>query len=318
VAERIEILKEVRDIADDIGDPAISFDNAFVHGSTGWEAGDLDLINEMQEMASALAAELRQPRLEWQASSMLTARRILEGDLDGAEVLAEHTLDLGQRAGQHTEAFIFHSEQSMEIRRWQDRNDAVIQFKDLAGQQGFDIGWAISRYLYDCGEHETVRAAYESVMQRSPLPPRRDTLAATSLYNLAYMASRFDDHERARDIYDALMPYGELFTSTTIARPIGLHYLGMLAATFGRSDLAVEHLTRAVEAHARVRAPLFLGESKLELARVLLLSGGQPSDLAAAASLLGEVREIATAHRAPFLVRRCNEVDPVGPSMAGV
>ena len=59
--ERSKLLDEVRDIADELGDPAISFDNAFVHGSTGWESGDIARINGMQEMAGALAAELQQP-----------------------------------------------------------------------------------------------------------------------------------------------------------------------------------------------------------------------------------------------------------------
>ncbi len=311
LAERLEILEEVRDIAEDLGDPAISFDNVFVNGSTSWEAGDVALINEMQELAIALAAELRQPRLEWQASNMLTARRVLEGDLDGAELGALHTLELGRRAGQKAEAFIFFSEQAMEIHRWQDRSDAVVEFKDLAGQPGLDVGWALTRYLYDGGERDVARAAYERIMQPSPLPPRRDMLAATTLYNIAYLASCLDDRDRARDIYDALIPYGELFSSTTIPKPIGWHFLGMLAATFERPDLGIEHLERAVAAHKRVRAPLFLGESKLELARVRLLAGAPPSDVA---SLLDEVREIGTAHRAPFLLRRCSEVDTIGPS----
>ena len=52
LVERAQLLDELRDIADELGDPAISFDNAFVHGSTGWEAGDIARINGMQEMAS--------------------------------------------------------------------------------------------------------------------------------------------------------------------------------------------------------------------------------------------------------------------------
>src|SRR5262249_61514577 len=118
------------------------------------------------EVASALASELRQPRLEWQASSMKTARRILEGDLDGAETGAQRTLELGHRAGQYTEAFIFFSEQMLEIRRWQDRGDFVTQFKDLAGKEGLDVGWALTSYLYDAGERDVARAAYDSIIEQ--------------------------------------------------------------------------------------------------------------------------------------------------------
>ena len=102
------------------------------------------------------------------------------------------------------------------------------------------------------------------------------------------------------------MPYGSLFTSTTVARPVGWHYLGMLAATFGQHDIGAEHLALAIEAHERVRAPLFLAETKLELARVVLEMEGRTSD---ATSLLGDVRATAAAHGSPFLARRCAEVE---------
>jgi DNA-binding SARP family transcriptional activator len=312
--ERLNILEEVRGIADELDDPAIRFDNAFAHGSTGWEAGQIDQLNEMQEMASALATELRQPRLEWQASSMETARRILEGDLEQAEEYAQRTLELGHRAGQHTEAFIFFSEQMLEIRRWQDRGDEVAEFKAVAGDGAIDVGFTLARQLYDAGEHDVARAAYARIMQDFVLPPRRDPLAATRLHSTAYLASRFRDEKRARGIYDALYPYADLFTSTTIARPIGSHFLGMLAATFGRLDIASAHLRRAIEAHERVRAPLFLAESKLELAWVLLRSDARSSE---AASLLGDTRATATAHRAEILLRGCDDVERVEPPLAG-
>ena len=125
----------------------------------------------------------------------------------------------------------------LEIRRWQDRSDFVIDFKDVAGQEGIDIGSSLTRSLYDARQHDVARTAYETTTRELQLPPRRDPLTATTLYNLAYLACRFGDEQRARDIYDALLPYGSLFTSTTVARPVGWHYLGMLAATFGQHDI---------------------------------------------------------------------------------
>jgi hypothetical protein len=71
----VALCGELFDLAEELGDPAIRFDSAFSHSGTAWEAGDVPAINEMEEMATALAADLRQPRLEWQASFMRTARR---------------------------------------------------------------------------------------------------------------------------------------------------------------------------------------------------------------------------------------------------
>ena len=178
----MHVFEEVRDLAEKLGDPAISFDNAFMHSSTGWEDGDIDGINEMQETATQLAAELRQPRLEWQARFMLTARHMLEGDLVLAEERAQETLELGQRAGQDPEAFIFYNEQMLEIRRWQDRlHEFVSDFREVAGNEEYDFGFALTRYLYDGGEHDVARTAYSSIMDRIELPPRRDMLAMASL-----------------------------------------------------------------------------------------------------------------------------------------
>ena len=298
---------ELSGIATELGDPAISFDNAFLHTSTAWEGGDWVASNQMQETAMTLAGQLRQPRLEWQASFMQTARRLLDGDLEEAERCAQKTLDLGQRAGQHTEAFMFFNEQMLDIRRWQDRLDEFVsEFRDLAGNEEFDFAWSLTRYLYDGGEVDVACRAYESIMNRLQLPPRRDMVMGATLQNVAYLAARIGDTARAQGIYDALLPYASRFTSTTLAKSVNDHYLGMLAAILDRLDLAEQHLARAVEAHERVHAPLILAESRLEYARVLRMIDPTSS---AAAVLLEAVRAAADSHGAAFLTRQCDGID---------
>jgi DNA-binding SARP family transcriptional activator len=308
--ERLALCGELLDLAEDLGDPAIRFDSAFSHSGTAWEAGDVPGINAMEEIATALASELRQPRLEWQASFMRTARRLLEGSLDDAEELAGETLELGQRAGQDPEASIFYNEQMLEIRRWQGRLDELIgDFRELAGSE-FDFGFSLARYVCDGDEHDVARAAYATIMRRMDLPPRRDMLAMTSMYNVAYLAVRFDDERGVRDIYDALLPYGEMFTSTTVPKPVGAHYLAMLAAAFGDRELAQLHFEEATRAHEVVGAPLLLAETRLEHARLLAAAGDAPDELV---RLLDRVRAVAVAHGAGFLARGCDEVDLVRP-----
>ncbi len=305
LAERAQLLDEVRDIADELGDPAISFDNAFVHGSTGWEAGDIARINGMQEMASALAAELRQPRLEWQASSMLTARRILEGDLEAAEERAQLTQELGHRAGQHAEAFIFFTEQMLEIRRWQDRRRASSSTsRTLAGQDGIDIGYSLTR--------DALRRRVSTTLARTRV--RGDHASgssslrgatrstATTLYNLAYLACRFGDERRARDIYDALLavrracsraprsPGRSAGTTSACSPPRSASATSARSTWLGRSR-PMKGFERRCSSRRR----------KLELARVVLEMAGRTSD---ATALLGDVRATAAAHGSPFLARR--------------
>ena len=305
--ERLAQCAELRTLAEDLGDPAIGFDSAFAYSGTAWEVGDISAMNEMEEIATALAADLRQPRLEWQASFMRTARRLFEGELDAAERMAAETLALGRRAGQDGEAFIFYTEQVLEIRRWQGRlGELVGDFRDLAGVEGFDFGYSLTRYLYDAGEVTSARAVYDASIQKLPLPPRRDMLSMTTLYNVAYLAARFGAVQHARVVYDALFPFAPAFTSTTVPKPVGAHYLGMLASTFGDLERADRHFHDATLAHETARAPLLLAETKLEYARLLV--GAKPAP-AECAQLLNSIRAVATPAGARFLLLGCDEIE---------
>ncbi|MEP6625037.1 MAG: BTAD domain-containing putative transcriptional regulator [Acidimicrobiia bacterium] len=307
--ERSALLRELRSLAEALGDPASTFDSAFAYSGPAWESGDVEGMNEMEELATALAAELRQPRLEWQASFMRAARRLYEGDLDRAEQTADETLELGRRAGQHGEAFIFYNEQILEIRRWQARLGELLEVVgSFAGNAAVDFGYSLTRYLYDAGDVDRARQVYEEKMVPLRLPPRRDMLALTTLYNFAYLAARFGDTTRAHATYDALTPHASAFTSTTVAKPVGEHFLGMLAATLDDVPLAAEHFWRATVAHERACAPLLLAETHLEHARLLVATRAPGAELD---RLLASARAIARPRGAAFILLGCDEVDIV-------
>jgi hypothetical protein len=136
------------------------------------------------------------------------------------------------------------------------------------------------------------------------LPPRRDMLAASTLGNLGYLAARVADRRRADAIYEALLPVAHAFSTTTVTKPVGLHYLGMLASTVGKPDVAEEHFAAAVSAHEHVGAPLLIAETQLEWARCLVLHGRADR----ATTLLDTVHTTATRHGAHFLERGCAEL----------
>jgi hypothetical protein len=131
-------------------------------------------------------------------------------------------------------------------------------------------------------------------------------LAMTTLFNVAYLAARLDDKESALAIYDALLPYESVTTSTTVPKPASAHFLGMLAATLGRPEDARRHLEVATLLHARVGAPLLLAETQLEHARVIVATGGRDDE---SARLLEAVRASASTHGAQFLLRGCDEIE---------
>jgi DNA-binding SARP family transcriptional activator len=306
LAQRLAECDELLSIGEAIGDPALLFQAAFHASGTAMEAGNAQFAVAMVERAGRLAQELNQPTLLFLTSMMRTGRLIYDGALDEAETGAYATLELGQRANQHGEAMIFFSEHSLEIRRWQDRLPEMLpDFADLAGLPGIDFSYPLVRYLYDAGEEEAALAKYREIMDRQPLPPRRDLLFGATLCNLGYLAARAGDVEHASRIYAAFEPLAGQFANTTIAKPVTEHFLGLLAGSMGDNATAEEHFAAAVPIEQRAQAPLLVAETQLEWARLLATSGRDPDRLAA---LCESLREAATTYRSAFLQRAVSEL----------
>ena len=298
LGERTANCYELLGLAEEVQDEIIRFDAAFHRGGTALEAGDADAANDMVEVAARVADRLRQPRLLWRARLMQTAQAVFRGALDDADYFAAEAFELGRRAGQGSEAFLFYTEQLLEIRRWQGRLDEHLgQLKPFVGQANWDFGYAITRYLYEAGDVDGALQIYRDAVSEDFLPLRRDMLVAPSLYNLAFLAAREGDVATAEGLYEALRPFADSFANTTIAKPVGWHYLGLLAATMGKIETAEPYLRKAIGVHDIVGAPLFRAESEIELARVLL-DGGRDAD---AEELLTSARATAEARGSALL-----------------
>ena len=296
--ERTANCHELLGLAEEVQDETLRFDAAFHRGGTALEAGDAEAANDMVDLAARVASSLGQPRLLWQARLMQTAQAVFRGTLDDATFFADEALELGRRAGQGGDAFVFHAEQMMEIRRWQGRlAEHLEELRPFAGRPDWDFGYAITRYVYEAGETEQGGRLYRELVAKPFLPLRRDMLAAPGLYNLAFLATREGDADTAPGLYEALVPFADSFANTTVAKPVGWHYLGMLASVTGDLETAEAHLRKSVTVHDLVGAPLFRAESEVELARVLLTSGADSE----AGTLLQNARLTAAARGARLL-----------------
>jgi DNA-binding SARP family transcriptional activator len=303
LGERTANCYELLGLAEEVQDEIIRFDAAFHRGGTALEAGDADAANDMVEVAARVADRLRQPRLLWRARLMQTAQAVFRGALDDADYFAAEAVEVGRRAGQGSEAFLFYTEQLLEIRRWQGRLEEHLgQLKPFAGQANWDFGYAITRYLYEAGDVQGALQIYRDAVSEDFLPLRRDMLVAPSLYNLSFLAARDGDVATAEGLFEALRPFADSFANTTIAKPVGWHYLGLLAATMGKIEAAEPYLRKAIGVHDIVGAPLFRAESEIELARVLL-DGGRDDD---AEELLTSARVTAEARGSALLARQCD------------
>jgi class 3 adenylate cyclase len=304
--ERTANCYELLGLAEELQDDLLRFDAAFQRGGTALEAGDAEAAHDMVEVAVRIAGRLQQPRLLWRARLMQTAQAVFRGDLDDAEFYGGEALQLGRRAGQGNDAFLFHTEQQLEIRRWRGRLDEHLgQLRPFAGQPGLDFGAAITRYLFEAGDVEAAGRVYRDLVTGSFLPLRRDMLQTSTLCNLSFLAARHGDVATAEALYDELSPFADAFANTTIAKPVGWHSLGLLAATMGKLDAAESFLRKAIGVHEMVGAPLFRAESEIELAR-LLRDAGRTSEVE---SLVRSARAVADARGAGLITRECDAVD---------
>jgi hypothetical protein len=112
------------------------------------------------------------------------------------------------------------------------------------------------------------------------------------------------DRDGARLLYTQLAPYAHAFANTTVTKPVGEHFLGMLATTLDDLDIADAHFQAALASHEHVGAPLFAAETRLEWARAMM----RRSDETRAATLLDAARTAALAHNASWLVHGCSQV----------
>jgi hypothetical protein len=305
--ERWQQSGEFLQVARDLGDPALLFDAAFVRGGTAWEAGDAEEADRMEELATTLAHDLREPRLIWQAGSMRVGRLISEGALPEAEALAADALELGRQANQAGEALVFFTENMFEIRRWQGRLAEMLDaLREFAGSPAVDFGYSVTRYLYDAGERDRALSIYKKLKPVAVLPPRRDMLALPTLQSLAYLAARAADASYAAELYRTLLPLHAAFAHTTVAKPVGAHFLGMLAVVLGDLTAADAHFEEAMDAHSCCDAPLLLAETRLEAARAAAASGAWWTR---GRALLEQTRVAGTAHEAVFLLEQCDELE---------
>jgi len=309
LVERIANCEELLTVAEKVGDPAINFQAAWSRGPTAVESGDLVAVDEMVDLTSQLAEELRRPTFLWQASFMRAARAIVRGELAEAERLAAETLQLGERAGQGVEAFLFYNEQMLEIRRWQDRLPEIIgPLRDFAGNPASDFGFALTRYLFDAGEVADARECFDMISRDFRVPPRRDLLAGTTVCNLAYLATHLGDVRLLGTLYESIRPYPSAFANTTVAKPVGEHFLGLIAAAQHDLESAERHFERALGLQESLGTPLLAAETRLEWARIL-----DPRTASARrTALLRDATAAARAHGAAFIERRAGEISEGG------
>jgi hypothetical protein len=295
VAERLALTAELLELAQRIGDPALSSRAWFVRYRVAIEAADLPEADRAIGVFVDHADALGQPFLRWVAIWMKAGRQVLAGNLAGADTGLHAMHEVGQASGQ-PDAMTWLLVPLFPVRLEQGRlaelEDTVV---DLMGRLPALLTLRAMLALIYCelDRPDDARAILEPFVRSGfDLP-----LDVTWGHTAAYVATAYavlNEPTWAATLRRRLVPFADHVALPAGGVTTGAHAqcIGILATLEHDYDEAESSFRKAAHIHTRISAPILLARTHLEWAR-MLLTRRQPGDTDRARELLG--RALATA-----------------------
>ena len=240
------------------------------------EAGDIAGMEEAAERCEREAAAVVEPLASWWAMFPRIQLAMLHGQLQECERLTQEFLQLGMKAGQ-PDALTFFAAALVGLRHQQGRMAEVrAVYEQAVAENPAMPAWCGGLALCCAMEgdreraRELLRAAAADRFEHMP----RDWVWLVGLCQWAEVAALLRDHDACADLYELLLPWRELVVSTGgAAWATVVHHLCLLAIALARYDDAEEHLASAARLHARLGAPIWLAQTRVTRAEMLLARG---------------------------------------------
>ncbi len=307
-----EALAEARDIADRTGDRELAIEAATWRVVVLTRLGDTAAAHrQLDELRRAAEAAVL-PFALHVAAQFEASLALAEGRLDDAEA----NVELSRRWGELLRARDVsgsHGIQMFNLRREQGRLGELAPVARLLAA-GADSAWrpGLVALLAETGFRDEARAELGSLI-RSALPSLTDGGVATA--GLAYLteaAFALDDREAALALRPILADRGgEVLMVGNLVACLGSadRLVGMLAATAGELDAAVEHLERGIARDAELGFRTWVAWGAHALARTLR-ERRAAGDRERAATLDERAAEVAGSLGLAALVTRIGAAPP--------
>jgi hypothetical protein len=261
------------------------------------EFGDIAAADREFVAHEQTASEARISTARWHGLTLRAARAFAEGRLDAAERLALAAFTERRREPTPLSVYTFGT-QLIWLRREQARLDEI---EDFASAHPVDSRFPMmavfraTRALLEAerGELESARRELESFTKNGLAEFPHDFSYVYGLSLLSELCRTLDDPGSAEVIYAALAPFADRHVVLFMGRlTLGSveRYLGLLAATMGKLELAEGHFARATKENLRIGARLWVAHTQLDWATMLHAQGG-----AAAGRAAGLLRPCLTA-----------------------
>jgi class 3 adenylate cyclase/tetratricopeptide (TPR) repeat protein len=296
---RRALAAEALQLARDAGDPRTLATVLADHFWTVWAPDTLERRRAIVSELLGMLDDVGDPALEFWASLQDVCVSIESGNLDRAETTSQGLVQLADELGQ----------QFAELCVQQDRGDEIVEIveENVEANPGIP-GWQAGLAHVYCwmGRTEEGGAVVEEAAKDrfDHVPWDQFRLSALTLY--ADAASQAGVREAAAPLYELLEPWAEQIVwngGTTYGQV--RTYVGLLAATLGRDDLADEHLALACQFLEEKHMLLWESRTHLGWAEALASRGETERAQAQAAkalALAGEHGYRAIERRAAAIV----------------
>jgi hypothetical protein len=298
-AERLELASELVTAAEQGGDRELEMTGHAWRFADLFELGDTGAAERELEACERGAQALRQPYHRWTAIRLRAALTIFRGDFAQGERLANDALQIGIRA-QTPSAPIHHVAQLCLLRLHQGRWAEVIEpVRALAAAYPHFPGLrAVLAVLWaETGQDAEARRTLAPLATNGFANVPQSSNWAVCLATAATAVTRLAERDWAQALYELLRPHAQLNVAAaggSSHQGSVAMYLGMLAATTERHDMAAQHFEDALEANARMGTKPWEAWTQGEYGR-MLLDRRAPHDRERAERLLAEAHATAQA-----------------------
>lgn len=296
--ERLALSEEILALADDVGERELKAVGLHWRIYDLLEASDVAEARRAHRALTELAAQLRQPLYHHFARGWEVVWAQMEGRVADSERLAREAYGLGTQA-QARDAETVYAIQLIALRRREDRLSGQVEtIKGAIERYPSLIAWRAVLPLAHlaAGNRAQAAAEFDRLAGDDCAAIPRDMFWFAAVCVLAETCSLLGDRARAEMLYELLVPYRERNVQVTQAAFWGSseRFLGLLATTMARWDVAAEHFEAAVAKNEASGCPVAAGVVRRDYAEMLVARGAH-GDLDRAAHLLTQMLRTADA-----------------------
>jgi DNA-binding CsgD family transcriptional regulator len=307
LVETLEMLAEARDLAEELGERELQTEAMEWRVASLVAIGDLGSAARELQAAHALAARLRQPFMLHVAEHYASALALCTGRLAEADAAAQRSREWSRLLTGRPATGVY-GIQMFGIRREQGRlSELAAAMQAFASSKEAARAWrpGLAALLAELGMEDEARRELELVREQG-FDAFRSALWVASLTYLTDACSEVGDETLAALLYRELAALAG--ANVAVGHGVACYgsadrYLGLLAATLGDHDRALEHFEQALAFNRRMGATTWVAHTLYGYGQTLLKRGAG-RDAMRATQLLSEAATLAERIGMPTLLAR--------------